>query len=203
MFFLQSCKNIQRIFRITAKNYLRSTRKKNNEYREETSELIASRKEQIDAAKQELDKVAAKLISETEKNKEFSDTNIFGRVKKIELTAPEYRSLLLSAETKELFTEHLANLLKPLSQSLCANFVGRYQDATITAIKNSPITAYIKAQLASMGIKSDSCSTINDALLAAEEKDIIAIEGQKYSDIIDSFMNTIDNELINENELGE
>jgi len=182
---------------------LRSTRKKNNEYREETSELIASRKEQIDAAKQELDKVAAKLISETEKNKEFSDTNIFGRVKKIELTAPEYRSLLLSAETKELFTEHLANLLKPLSQSLCANFVGRYQDATITAIKNSPITAYIKAQLASMGIKSDSCSTINDALLAAEEKDIIAIEGQKYSDIIDSFMNTIDNELINENELGE
>lgn len=249
---------------------------KNQEYREETQELLYERQEKIEAAEQKLDKVEAKLISEQEKNREISDTNILGLPKKISISAQEYRSLLLSAETKEhndellkrlslyekqlnekekalnlekerlqteqenlaekesalnakiktiealekdlsnriknfeqevlkkakdLFTEHLSNLLKPLSESMCSNFVGTFQESIITVIKESPITGFIKDQLQNLGIRADNCRTINDALVAAEEKDILAIEGEKYSDAINEAMDNMISELANEHDL--
>ena len=65
------------------------------------------------------------------KNKEISDTNIFGRPRKIEVTAQEYRSWQKSAETnieaiKEGITngENIDNLVSTIAEQafLCATF---------------------------------------------------------------------------------
>lgn len=98
--------------------------------------------EKLNATEKKLAKVSAELVTEEMKNKEISDTNIFGRPRKIEVTAQEYRSWQRSAETKEhnealvkkilekekelSFTEmHLSqgkNLLKNVSLVLIAKF---------------------------------------------------------------------------------
>ena len=57
--------------------------------------------EKLNATEKKLAKVSAELVTEEMKNKEISDTNIFGRPRKIEVTAQEYRSWQRSAETKE------------------------------------------------------------------------------------------------------
>ena len=57
--------------------------------------------EKLNATEKKLAKVSAELVTEEMKNKEVSDTNIFGRPRKIEVTAQEYRSWQKSAETKE------------------------------------------------------------------------------------------------------
>lgn len=57
--------------------------------------------EKLNATEKKLAKVSAELVTEEMKNKEISDTNIFGRPRKIEVTAQEYRSWQKSAETKE------------------------------------------------------------------------------------------------------
>ena len=57
--------------------------------------------EKLNATEKKLAKVSAELVTEEMKTKEISDTNIFGRPRKIEVTAQEYRSWQRSAETKE------------------------------------------------------------------------------------------------------
>lgn len=57
--------------------------------------------EKLNATEKKLAKVSTELVTEEMKNKEVSDTNIFGRPRKIEVTAQEYRSWQKSAETKE------------------------------------------------------------------------------------------------------
>ena len=74
--------------------------------------------EKLNATEKKLAKVSAELVTEEMKNKEISDTNIFGRPRKIEVTAQEYRSWQKSAETKEhneLVQEELAKREKEVS----------------------------------------------------------------------------------------
>ena len=57
--------------------------------------------EKLTATEKKLAKVSAELVTEEMKTKEISDTNIFGRPRKIEVSVQEYRSWQKSAKTKE------------------------------------------------------------------------------------------------------
>lgn len=73
--------------------------------------------EKLNATEKKLAKVSAELVTEEMKNKEISDTNIFGRPRKIEVTAQEYRSWQKSAETKE-HNEHVQAQLSKREEEL-------------------------------------------------------------------------------------
>ena len=90
---------------------------RNYEYRKESEALISERAEAISSANNELDKVtkelnkvSAELVTEEMKYREITDTNIFGKPKKIEVTPQEYRSWQKSAETKESNDKRLAEI---------------------------------------------------------------------------------------------
>ncbi len=88
--------------------------------------------EKLNATKEKLAKASAELVTEEMKNKEISDTNIFGRPRKIEVTAQEYRSWQKSAETnieaiKEEITngENIDNLVSTIAEQASQRIVAR------------------------------------------------------------------------------
>ena len=136
--------------------------------------------EKLNATKEKLAKVSAELVTEEMKNKEISDTNIFGRPRKIEVTAQEYRSWQKSAETKEhnelIQADIIKNAFKDFFAKFKTTFFKRFDDKhqaeVISVIQEMPIDDVTADRLFKYGFSGAEKFTVGEILERAEAEDI-------------------------------